>query len=129
MNHSFKNFFYKSGQKKNNFPFTWQVTSGSLTKIMSLHCQFAFFIVHRTQQECTGLGKEPSWCPRPALGCPGWKQGEIFALSSLTSLQSVLIWYHVRQPRASGMSSLSIPSSIFPVVSEEEIYVFIYASF
>lgn len=54
---------------------------------MSLHCQFPFFIVHRTQLECKGLGKEPSWCPRPARGCPGWNQ-DPFALSSLPSLPS-----------------------------------------
>ncbi|KAF3813392.1 hypothetical protein GH733_018543 [Mirounga leonina] len=60
---------------------------------------------HGTELECKGMGKEPSWCPRPALGCPGWKQEEIFALSSLTSLQSIFIGYHVLQPRASGMSS------------------------
>lgn len=56
---TYKKFFCPSSQESKavSYPPTWQVLGSSLTTILSLHCHFSVFTVHRAQLECRRLRK------------------------------------------------------------------------
>ena len=95
-------FSIKVGRQKNNFPPTWQMISQSfinLNHVTTLSVPFLHCVWDSAGMQ--GLGKVPSWCPRPALSCPAWEQEGVFALSSLPGPPS-------RSPSSLGNLLLSL---------------------
>lgn len=111
-----KNFFYKSGQKEKQIPIhlasdQWFINLNHVTSLSVpfLHCA-------RDTAKMQKSGKGDQMVSEASSSLPWMEAGGDFCPQFPDKPQSISTGYHVLQPRASGMSSVSTPSSfIFPM--------------